>query len=229
MNRTEIESAVGLKSNANTRHEDARDWYGDYGWHLSTEHAGDVLLQAIEFDWLDESDVEVGGKLLSDNDDLSEDEAIEIIRMARSVREMAENIDSLLDDAVDAYERGDLDETRKALLAAYAAESEAGDEPATKDLADRLLSDVLTMYRVYEAPEGCSQIFCGEFPTLQEAVACADSEPAGLEKSLWDTARAAGHCGGMSAPEGGEEGDEPLSWHGAKGNYCVVRVEYRSE
>jgi hypothetical protein len=82
-----------------------------------------------------------------------------------------------------------------------------------------------TADRVYEAPEGCDPSFCGEYDTLADAQAAAVTEPAGLEKSLWDTARAAGHCAGMSAPEGGEEG-EPISWHGASGWHCVVPVEY---
>lgn len=78
-------------------------------------------------------------------------------------------------------------------------------------------------YRVYEAAEGCDLVFCGERRTLAEARALAATEPTGLEKSLWDTARAAGHCGGLTAPDGGTEADEPCSWYG---NHCVVAVEY---
>lgn len=82
---------------------------------------------------------------------------------------------------------------------------------------------LVTRYRVYDAPEGCDLSFCGEYVTLQEAQSAADDEPEGLPKSLWDTARAAGHCGGQRAPEGGIEDDEPISWHGDQ--HCVVEVK----
>ena len=81
-------------------------------------------------------------------------------------------------------------------------------------------------YRVYEAPDGCDPSFCAECDTLDEATTLADSEPAGLPKSQWDTARAAGHCAGMSAPDGGEEDEAPISWHGESGWHCVVKVTY---
>jgi hypothetical protein len=81
-------------------------------------------------------------------------------------------------------------------------------------------------YRVYKAPDGCDVSFCGEFATLAEAQAHALTEPAGLERSLWETARAAGHCAGMTAPGGGDESDEPLSWHGNE--HCVVEVVYNT-
>lgn len=78
-----------------------------------------------------------------------------------------------------------------------------------------------TTYRVYEAADGCDLVFCGEFETRAKAESVAKREPAGLERSLWDTARAAGHCDGMHAPEGGIEDDEPETW---QGNHYVVRV-----
>ena len=83
-----------------------------------------------------------------------------------------------------------------------------------------------TSYRVYHAPDGCDVSFCGEFASLAEAVAVAGQEPGGLPRDQWDTARAAGHCDGMYAPEGGVEDDEPLSWHGPEGYHCVSRVTY---
>lgn len=81
-------------------------------------------------------------------------------------------------------------------------------------------------YRVYLAEDGSDLIYCGERDTLAEAQSLAATEPAGLEKALWDTARAAGHCAGFRAPEGGEEDDEPMSWHGQHGWHCVVRVRH---
>jgi hypothetical protein len=84
----------------------------------------------------------------------------------------------------------------------------------------------MTKYRVYYSPEGSDSQYCGEFESLDEAQEAAESEPDGLEQCLWDTARAAGHCGGLSAPDAGEEG-EPLSWHGTDGWYCVIAVATR--
>lgn len=81
-------------------------------------------------------------------------------------------------------------------------------------------------YRIYKVPDGCSPSFCGERETLAEAKAFAETEPAGLERSLWDTARSAGHCDGMSAPDGGVEDDESISWHGPAGWHCVIGVTY---
>lgn len=82
-------------------------------------------------------------------------------------------------------------------------------------------------YRVYEAADGSDLVYCGEFDDLASAQEFAESEPGGLPRSMWDTARAAGHCAGMTAPDGGDEGedDEPISWHGAEGTYCVVGVD----
>ena len=48
-------------------------------------------------------------------------------------------------------------------------------------------------YRVYEAAVGSDLVFCGELDDLTEARKFANSEPAGLPRSLWDTARVAGH------------------------------------
>lgn len=81
-----------------------------------------------------------------------------------------------------------------------------------------------TAYRVYEAAEGSDLIFCGEFDDQFTAETVADSAPGGIPRSLWDTARAAGHCAGMVSPEGGVEDDEPLSWHAD--HHCVVQVTY---
>lgn len=88
-------------------------------------------------------------------------------------------------------------------------------------------STPVTRYRVYEAPDGGDPSYCGEFDSLEEAEEYANTEPTGLVKALWDTARAAGHCAGMTAPPGGGiEEDEPLSWHGEQGWHCVVEVTY---
>jgi hypothetical protein len=82
-------------------------------------------------------------------------------------------------------------------------------------------------WRVYRSPDGSGQSYCGEYDSLESAQKAADSEPDGLHKYLWDTARAAGHCGGLhSPPSDGVEDDEPKSWHGKHGWHYVVRVRY---
>ena len=95
----------------------------------------------------------------------------------------------------------------------------------TNELKSGQRSDAVDVrYRVYIAPEGCDMSYCGEYDTLEAAQAAADGEPRGLAKSLWDTARNGGPCYGLDAPRGGTEDDEPISWHGADGCHCVVRV-----
>lgn len=82
-------------------------------------------------------------------------------------------------------------------------------------------------YRVYAAPEGCDPSYVGEYDTLNAAVQVAMSEASGLPQYMWDTARAAGHCAGQTAPESladGETEGEPLSFHGEQGHHCVVAV-----
>lgn len=142
MNRDEIESANALGTDADTSHEDSRGWYESYGWHLTTENAGDVCLQAVEYDWLDGSDAAAVRKLRASDSDLTSDDAEAIVERAREVRDAAESVCGLLDDAVQAYEARDLDRCRRALLDAYIAESDHGDAPATQSLAGELLATV---------------------------------------------------------------------------------------
>jgi hypothetical protein len=139
MTRDEIELAVALVRDAKIDHEDSREWYDNYGWHLTTEEAGDVCLQAVEYDWLDGTDEDAVCKLLDSDADLIRDEAEALVEMARTVRDAAESVCGLLDEAVAAYDRGDVRACRQALLDAWSAESDHGDSPAASALADALL------------------------------------------------------------------------------------------
>jgi hypothetical protein len=77
-------------------------------------------------------------------------------------------------------------------------------------------------YNVYHAPDGCDPEFIGWVPDLEEAQSFVGLS--GLPKSLWGVARAAGHCGGMYAPEG-EEDDDNITWlEGDDGCYCAVAI-----
>ena len=81
-----------------------------------------------------------------------------------------------------------------------------------------------TKYRLYCQPEGSIASYCGEFETRALAASAADRQPRGLSEDQWDTARRAGHCGGLTAPDSaGQEDDEPLLW---VGEYCVIRTRY---
>lgn len=135
--------SFGLAHEADTTHEDAREWYDSYGWHLTTEKAGDVLLQACEYDWLDEeNDDEVADKMREWDSDLTRDEALSIAHKARSVRDDAEVVCGLLDEAVEAYNRADYDAVVAALDKAKSVESAHGDSPASNSLrAELVISD----------------------------------------------------------------------------------------
>ena len=67
-------------------------------------------------------------------------------------------------------------------------------------------------YNLYYAPDGCDEEYVGEYASLEEASVAAAAGKRGLEKSLWDTARAAGHCGGLYAPETMNETEDAYEW-----------------
>jgi hypothetical protein len=134
-------TTLKLKVNADLTHEDAREWYDSYGWHLSTESGGDVTLQAVEYDWLDRTDAAVIKKLLAQHDGLTEDEAEYIVDAARDIRNTAESVESLLVEAVEAYQRGDAVAVAEALDAAESVEESHGDSPAANSLREQLLCE----------------------------------------------------------------------------------------
>lgn len=75
----------------------------------------------------------------------------------------------------------------------------------------------ITGYNVYTADNS----FCGHRATIEDARELASRSPEGLEESLWDTARKAGHCNGLRAPETTHEAEEPCEW---AGDYAIVPV-----
>lgn len=78
-------------------------------------------------------------------------------------------------------------------------------------------------YNVYRAQDGSSPSYYGFAATLEEAKQLA-SKGRSLEESLWDTARTAGHCAGISAPDQSHEDEEPAAWFGEDGYDCAVAV-----
>lgn len=78
------------------------------------------------------------------------------------------------------------------------------------------------VYRVELAEDGCDVEFAGDCDTIKEARALASSNPTTLPKSLYDTAKAAGHVAGMNAPSVAVSGDcEPIEW---VGDFAISRV-----
>lgn len=67
-------------------------------------------------------------------------------------------------------------------------------------------------FNVYHAPEGCAEVFLGFAKNLREAQSLVGK--GGLAQSDYGTARAAGHCAGMHAPDKSGEGKEPWEWLG---------------
>lgn len=228
------DAKVSLRPNADTRHDDAREMYDCYGAHV-TDHEyddegelameRDISMQAVEFDWLDDDDDDAVAEKIREEIGCTPDAAEQLLALARRVRADMEAIAEQLDEAVEAYNAGDLDGVSEALRSARSMETDHGDDPSTRELVEKLV-ERKTAWRVYCCPDGCCASYCGEYDTQEEAEAIAESEPIGLEESLWATARAAGHCAGLTAPDPDGEEDDPQSWHGAAGYHCVLKVTY---
>ena len=84
------------------------------------------------------------------------------------------------------------------------------------------MKNTIIGYNIYHAPDGCAPEFYGRTKTIAAGKSLAAAGRA-LPASLWDTARAAGHCGGLVAPEG-REAEEPAEWFGGDGYDCAVAV-----
>ena len=129
-----------LNPNADTTHESAEDWYSSYGAHISTEGHGDLVVQTVEWDWLEDGE-KIIPRLKSDHEKLTTDEAKELIALAKRVRSAAKEVVSCLEAAVEAYDAGDLDECVAQLDAASSVEQDHGDDPASKSLRTALISE----------------------------------------------------------------------------------------
>jgi len=131
---------VMFVENADLNHQDARDFYQSYGWCLSTENAGDICHDAIEYDWLDDqNDGSIVAKLMAEDGHLEDYEAAEVVAKAREIREAGEAVESQLAAAVEAYEADDYAACLEALRWAGEAESPFGDTPASDRLRGQLI------------------------------------------------------------------------------------------
>jgi hypothetical protein len=86
----------------------------------------------------------------------------------------------------------------------------------------------MSAYRVYWAPEGAGLSFVGDYPTMDDAHAAASADERGLHESMWGTARAAGHVGGLIAPPQATE-DEHGGWAGPDGHHYIVGITERKQ
>ena len=77
-----------------------------------------------------------------------------------------------------------------------------------------------TGYNVYLATPGSDLSFFGFADTIAAAKELSRSGNS-LDASDWGSAKAAGHCGGIAAPEGIEDNDNVVWLHG---DFCAVPV-----
>ncbi len=125
-----------------TSHEDQRDWYDAYGWHLPTEREGDVELGAVAYTDLDEPDDDtLCERLRAKLTGLTADEASAIVARAREIREAADTICGLLDTAEERWDAGDITGCIEALTEARREELDHGDSPATDGMAAALFGE----------------------------------------------------------------------------------------
>jgi len=141
-----------LRPNADTAHVTAKDWYDAYGASEPVRYVDevygpsetDMLIQAVPYSWLDSdmSDEDMVEMLLREDPELVDDGGLDaLIGCARSAYDAAEGTSDLLDEAVAAYRRGDLDECEQALDNASSHETDHGDDPATQALRSQLIDD----------------------------------------------------------------------------------------
>jgi hypothetical protein len=151
-----------LRPDADTSHADARDMYDSYGYHASSEHHGDFMLQTVEYDWLDDNDDDnvIAKTIMALPDPRDDDDvddlacvAADLVSRARGVRDDMEEIEAELAAAIKCYESGDVDGVIEHLDAASSLESDHGDDPAARTLRERLLRDTYTYAATDATPD----------------------------------------------------------------------------
>lgn len=140
-------------------------------------------------------------------------------------REYSERVADAIEQALEyegqcreAMEDGRYDDAREALAEAMRQEGQFGDSPSYYS-AERAMN-ALAVFGVYFIEDGCDEAFAGEFETLADAQAHAETSPPYLYRSEYGTARAAGALGPhtLTAPDYTGCG-EAISYHG---DYGVV-------
>ena len=97
--RIDIDSKnLELAQNPNVSHDSAEDMYDCYGAHISTEHDGDVCIQSVDYDWLDD-DQDAEALLAECHPDMTADECETLVALARRIREAMDGIEDALERA----------------------------------------------------------------------------------------------------------------------------------
>jgi hypothetical protein len=118
--------ATGLCDCENLSYEAAVDWYNCLGFHTEDDEGNQATHPVCPFD----SVLDFEPKNQAERKAL--DYAIRAAKVARALEDYFES-------AVGCYEEGDGEAVRTILQTASALEQEYGDDPATRDLADKLL------------------------------------------------------------------------------------------
>ena len=184
--------------------ETAEQWYAGFGWSLQTRRCGDVELQVVDYRDLDGSDAEAVDRLCEGMDGLRRSEAEEIVDKAREIRDMADSVESVLGDAIDAYERGDIAGAAELLGDAHREEDASGGTPSTTAVADELhmTSDCgeyspqpepqTYTYTIFDAPAAGSGDVAWPHATQIEVE--ADSAEEAIEEAMGALASGADDC-----------------------------------
>ena len=129
-----------LAQNSNVSHDSAEVMYDCYGAHISTDHDGDVCIQSVDYDWLDD-DQDAKALLAERRPDMTADECESLVSLARHIREAMEGIEDALERASCAAVDGDFAGCIEALQEARDLETDHGDDPSTSALAAQLLRE----------------------------------------------------------------------------------------
>ena len=155
-----------LRSNPNVSHDDGAEMYSCYGAHISTDDHGDIRVQAVDYEWMDD---DIDGDTWSaeaagggDADEInqarrrSDDYAVlslhaegkldwdtceQLVDLARRIRGDMDQIDEVLERAAEAALAGNFEATIEALIEASGLETDHGDDPSTSALAAQLLAE----------------------------------------------------------------------------------------
>ena len=129
-----------LAQNSNVSHDSAEEMYDSYGAHISTDHNGDVCIQDVDYDWLDDEE-DAKALLAERRPKMTANECESLVSLARRIREAMEDVEDALERASCAAVDGDFAGVIEALQEARGLETDHGDDPSTSALAAQLLRE----------------------------------------------------------------------------------------
>ncbi len=118
----------GLRSEADTSHESAEEWYDSLGYYVADLKGNEAKYHPVcPFEEVERF-----------SPSGSAEEAL--LEYARKAKETAEVVVEALEEAVEAYHQGDEASVREALRRASRLEKQYGDNPAARQLSRQLLT-----------------------------------------------------------------------------------------